>query len=151
MHITKRDLFQLNWLYSDLKIWKKCRSLDFNSAWNRLPCCLRKDLPKPDLLDIRLTTSFAVCNFGDTQALGVIFFWKCWKFNLDFRKTEKNREKVFCFWDNCIWNDCLKGSLFRREYLSLAVIVLTNSPKILHITKRDFFQLICNHSDQQIW
>ena len=66
LHITKRDLFQLNWPYSDQKIWKKCRSLDFNSAWDRLPCCLWKDLPKPDLLDIRLTTSFAVCNFGDT-------------------------------------------------------------------------------------
>ena len=36
----------------------------------------------------------------------------------------------------------------RREYLSSVVNVLTNSRKILHITKRDFFQLNFLHSDQ---
>ena len=39
-------------------------------------------------------------------------------------------------------------SLWRREFLSLAANVLTNSPKILQITKRDFFQLNFFHSDQ---
>ena len=38
--------------------------------------------------------------------------------------------------------------LLRREYLSSAVNVLTNSRKILHITKIDFFQLKFLHSDQ---
>ena len=33
-------------------------------------------------------------------------------------------------------------SLWRREFLSLAANVLTNSPKILQITKRDFFNSI---------
>ena len=54
----------------------------------------------------------------------------------------------FCFLDIYIrrcWN---KLSLLKREYLSTAVNVLRNSPKILHITKRDFFQLNCLHSDQ---
>ena len=41
-----------------------------------------------------------------------------------------------------------KLSLLRREYLSSAVNVLTNCPKIFHITKIDFFQLNCVHSDQ---
>ena len=36
----------------------------------------------------------------------------------------------------------------RREYLSSVVNVLTNSRKILHITKRGFFQLNFLHSDQ---
>ena len=36
----------------------------------------------------------------------------------------------------------------RREYLSSVVNVLTNSRKILHITKRGFFQLSFLHSDQ---
>ena len=30
-----------------------------------------------------------------------------------------------------------------REYLSSAVNVLTNSPNMFHIIKRDFFQLNC--------
>ena len=36
----------------------------------------------------------------------------------------------------------------RREYLSSVVNVLTNSRKILHITKWGFFQLNFLHSDQ---
>ena len=54
---------------------------------------------------------------------------------------EKEFQKVFIFLDNCIWIGWVKLSLLRREYLSSAVIVLTNSVKILHITKRDSFRL----------
>ena len=83
---------------------------------------------------------------------GHLFFWKYSKLNLNFenakKKKKKNWEKVFCFWDKCIWKCCNKFPLLRREYLSLAVNVLTNSPKILNITKRHFFQLSCLHSDQ---
>ena len=61
------------------------------------------------------------------------------------RKMEKND---FCFSDNSIWIGCVKLSLLRREYLPLAVNVLTNSIKILCSTKRDSFQLIYLHSDQ---
>ena len=75
-------------------------------------------------------------------------FWKSSKFNLRFKNAEKNSEKVFCFLDNYIWIGCTKLSILRREYLSSAANVLTNSPKILHITKRNFFQLNCLHSDQ---
>ena len=39
-------------------------------------------------------------------------------------------------------------SLLQTEYLSSEVIVLTDSSEILHITKRDFFQLNFLHSDQ---
>ena len=39
-------------------------------------------------------------------------------------------------------------SLLRREYLSAEVNVLTNSPKILHITKRDFIYFNYLRSDQ---
>ena len=41
-------------------------------------------------------------------------------------------------------------SLLRREYLSSAVSMSTNSRNILHIAKGDFFQLNYFHSDQQI-
>ena len=48
-------------------------------------------------------------------------------------------EKFFCFLDNCIRICCVKLSLLRREYLLSAANVLKKRPKILHITKRDFF------------
>ena len=73
--------------------------------------------------------------------MSVGFFKKSSKFNLDFETSEKNSEKVFSFRDNCIRIGCVELSLLRRVYMSSAVNVLTNSLKILHITKRDFFKL----------
>ena len=54
---------------------------------------------------------------------------------------KKNSEKVFCFRYNCLSIHCVKFSPLKREYWSSAVNVLTNSLKILHITKSDFFKL----------
>ena len=79
-----------------------------------------------------------------------LFFWKCSKLNLTLENAKKNWENSFCFWDKCIWKCCNKLSLLRREYLSSAVNRLTNSPKILHITQTDFFNLNCFHSDQWV-
>ena len=45
-------------------------------------------------------------------------------------------------------NFCIKLSLLRTQYLSSEVGVLTNSIKIFHFTKTDFFQLNYLHSDQ---
>ena len=78
---------------------------------------------------------------------GSSFFWKCSKFNVDYRNAEKNWEKVFCFWDNSIWIGCVKLSLLRAEYFSSAVNVLTNSLKILNSSNIDLFQLNYVHSD----
>ena len=78
------------------------------------------------------------------------FFWKCSKCNLHFKSAEKNWEKVFSFWDNSIWIGCFKLSLYRRQYLSSSVNMLTNSPKILHSTNIDFSQQNCLHINQQI-
>ena len=78
------------------------------------------------------------------------FFWKCFKYNIDFKNGKKIPEKVFCFCDNCIWIGCFKLSLLRREYFSSTVNVLTSSLKILPITKRDFSLLSCLHSYQKI-
>ena len=41
--------------------------------------------------------------------------------------------------------------LLRREYLSSAVNVLTNTYKALHMTKTDFFRLNYFQNDHQIW
>ena len=79
------------------------------------------------------------------------FFSKCLKFNLDFKNGEKNWEKVFCCWGNCIWIDIVKLCLLRAGYFSSAVNVLTSSPKIFHIKNIVFFQLnwLCN--DHSMW
>ena len=84
------------------------------------------------------------------QLWGSSFFWKCSKFCLHLKNAEKNSEKAFCFLDNCIWIGCIKFSLSRRENLWPAINVFTNIPKILHITKGNFFQLNCLVIDQLI-
>ena len=50
---------------------------------------------------------------------------------------KKIKKKMF-FLGNCISIGCVKMSLIRREYLLSAVSESANSPKILHITKRNF-------------
>ena len=101
------------------------------------------------LFYIYLTTFLEVRNFGNTLAMSAIFFfWICSKFHLDFKNSEKNCEKVYCFWDICIWIGWSKYWLLRTEYLPWAVNVLTNDLKILHITKSDFFKFNCLGSNQ---
>ena len=125
-----------------------CRGSDLKSFWARLPCCLLKGTVKGRFLDIYLTTFFGVGNLGKTLARSVRFFCNCSKFKLDFKTSEKNRQKEFCFLRNCIGIGSLKLSQLRREYLSSPVNVLTNSLKIFYITKRHLFKLNCLCSDQ---
>ena len=54
---------------------------------------------------------------------------------------KKKIRKSFLFGENCVLIGCVKLSLLRREYLSSAVNVLTNSYKALRLTKTDFFRL----------
>ena len=61
---------------------------------------------------------------------------------------KKKIRKSFLFGDNCVRIGYVKLSLLRREYLSSAVNVLTNSYKALHLTKTDFFRLNYLPNDQ---
>ena len=79
------------------------------------------------------------------------FFPKRSKFQMHFKNTAKNSEKVFCFWDNSIWIGIVKLSLLRTGYFSSAANVLTSSPKIWHVKNRDFFQLNWLGSYKWIW
>ena len=79
---------------------------------------------------------------------GSSLFWNWSKFNVNFRKKQKNWEKVLFFWFNSIWIGSFKLPLLTREYLSSAVNVLTNSLKISHSTNIDFLQLNYIQSDQ---
>ena len=84
---------------------------------------------------------FGVRNFGIAKALRVIFSVKISKLNLDFKNAAKSWENLFCFLDNCIWIRMVKLSIWRRRYFWSPANVLTSNPKILHVNKRDFFEL----------
>ena len=56
---------------------------------------------------------FGVRNFGNTKSLVAIFFSQYLKFNVDLENPPRNWEKVFCFWDKCIWIGIIKLSLSR--------------------------------------
>ena len=63
----------------------------------------------------------------------------------------KNLEKGFYFCDKGLWIVRIESFLPRTHYFSSVVNVLTKSLKTLHVTTRDFSQLIYVHNDQQIW
>ena len=130
----------------------KVLSLSFQQFFDPFPMLLLEASSETRPFKHLLTTFFGVCKVKNTSARRVIFFFKMFKFESRFQKGgEKNAEKVLCFRNNYIWRCCNKMSLLRREYLSLTVSVFANSPEIFHITQRDFLQLNCPHSDQQIW
>ena len=141
LHDNKRDFFRLNGPGSDQRIRERWCDADFKSAWARLRRCLLKDSLKRHFLDIYLTT-FSECVNSEIQNLwGSSFFWNHLKFKLDFKNSTQNSQKIFCFWDNCIWISIVKLSLLGTGYFSSAANVLTSSPKIWHVNKREFFQL----------
>ena len=148
LHITQRDFFNLNYLQRDQQILQRHCRWDFNCVTACLPCYLLKGPLKRDFLVIYLTTFFRAHNFKNTSAKSFMLFRKGSKLNLNCQTAKKVWEKVFIFWYNWIWTCCYKLCLLRREYLFSAVNALTDSPKISHITKGDFFQVIFFHGDQ---
>ena len=123
----------------------------FQQCLGTLKCCLSNGPLKRDSLDIYLTT-FSESVFSETQKLWrSCFDSKCSKFNIDFKNAAKNWEKFFCFPDNCIWIGVVKLSLLRTGYFSSVGNVLTSSPKIWHVDKKDFFEQNFVVSDQWIW
>ena len=60
---------------------------------------------------------------------------------MDFWNAMKSWQKIFCFWDKCIWIYRCKFSLLWANYLWSAVKGLKNSPKIPDVTKNRFFEL----------
>ena len=97
---------------------------------------------KRDLLGIYLRTSLVVFNLRNTEAMRVIFFWKCLKFNANSKNAANNWEKTFCLWNKCIWLVCIQLSLLIREYLSAANNVLRKPLKKFHVPKSDFYNSI---------
>ena len=94
---------------------------------------------------------FGVRNFENAKSIRVLFCFKMLKFNLDFQMAAKHSEKLFCFWDNCIWFGIVKLSLLRRGYFSSVANALTSSPKIWHVNRRDCFDQNFVASEWWIW
>ena len=127
-----------------------CCDEDFNSAFARVSFCLSNGCLKGDFLDIYPTT-FLESVISKLQNLWGSYFVSKWlKFNLKLKKAARNREKVLCFWDNCIWIRAAKLCLLRTGYFSSAANVLTSSPNIWHVNNRNFFQLNWLFSNQSI-
>ena len=150
--VTPSKYFQLNYLHSDQWLWERWCRWDGISVSTCLPCSLLRGPLKPDFLVIYLTTSLGVCNFRNTSDMRVIFFWSCSKVHVDLENAQENSEKVFFlfFAEKWISIGCVKLSLVRRQYLSSAVRVLTNSLRIFHVTMRHSFELNYLHSNQWI-
>ena len=150
-HVNKRHFSDYNFPANEQWIWQRRYDADYNSFWARLTYSLSKGLLKQDFLDIYLTT-FSESVISEIQKLwGSSFFSKCSKSNFDFKNAAKNFEIFFCFLDNWIWIGTVKLFLWRTRYFSSAANVLTSSPKIWHVNKRDFFQLNFLGSDRWIW
>ena len=150
-HFNNRDFFQISSLDSDHWIWKSFCDAYFNSACVRVPCCLSKGPLKWDFLDIYLTTFSESFNSQIQNLWRSFFVSKYLIFHLDFKNSVKNWGRVLCLWENCTWIGIVKFSLLRTWYSSTAANVLTSSPKILYVDKRDFFQLNLFSSDRWIW
>ena len=56
-----------------------------------------------------------------------------------WKMQQKIGEKMFCFWDKCIWIVCIELSLLIREYFSSAKNVLTKILHTFHVSKGKFF------------
>ena len=85
---------------------------------------------------------FPVCHFANTKAMRVIYFFEMIKVSTRFQKCSKKFRKIFCCWDNCIWIGFVDLSLLGTGLFPLAANVLTSSPKIWYVNKRDYLHSI---------
>ena len=147
--ISKYSKFNLDF-ENAVKNWEKIFSFRFEQRLGTLTVLLFEGFSETGRFNIYLNTFWESVISKIQNLWGSSFFSKYLKFNLDIENTEKKWANFFCFWDNCMWIGNAQLSLLRRGYFSLAANVLTSSPKILHVNKRDFFQLNWLGSDQWI-
>ena len=151
LHITKRDFFQLNfpeWSINMIKL------LSFRFQQSFDPFTMVLVVRSSETGRFRYISNHVFRSKKKKKYISYedhLFFGNVQNWVSISKMKQKIGKIFFCFWDNCIWRYCNTLPLLRREYLSSAVSVLTNSPKLLHITKRDFFQLNSLESDQWLW
>ena len=122
------DIIQINFSQNDKNTRWNSSHGDFASIWDTFTCCLSNRDPKGCFLQGGLSKFSAVCNFGNTLAMTIIFFFtKCLKFDLDSRNGIKSLEKFFRLSDNSIWIGSGTLSQSSTGYLPSAVTLLTNT------------------------
>ena len=149
--MSKTETFfktQLTWQWSMKKI--KMHSCKFQQWFGTFTMLLVEGSSETRFFRHLSDYAFGVRNFANTKSMRVIFLFKIFKIESRFQKWSKNGEKVFCFWENWVWIRIVKLSLLRTGYFSSAANVLTSSPNIRHVNKRDFFQLNWLGSDESI-
>ena len=131
--------------------YAKSRAVPISTVLVRIHDAGRRSLLSNGIFETFIEASFSESVISKIHQLWVSSFYvNSLKFNVDFKNAKKNWDNVFSFSDNIIWIDCVKLSLLRREYLSRAVIPLTNTSETSHISKRDLSQPNCLHNDQWI-
>ena len=108
-------IFLIHFLPNDEKTWSKHSHGDFASNPDTFTCRLSKRVLRQRFLQSGVTKFLIVCNFGNTLAMTIIFFFKISKIWCRFQKWNKNWENVFLLSDACIWI----GTLSHFDYLSV--------------------------------
>ena len=104
-NFNKGDVFQLIPPQTHQKRWSKCSHADFRSVWDTLTSWLSKEGLERLFLERAQTKSLTVCNFRNTLALRIFFFFfNYFKCHEEWINGTKNREKVFRLSDNCNMN-----------------------------------------------
>ena len=129
----------------------KVISCRFEQCLGMFTMLLVKGLLKRDFLGIYLNTFLESVILEIQPLWASSFFSKRSKFEMHFKNTAKNSEKVFCFWDNSIWISIVKLSLWRTRYFWSAANVLRTRSKISPVKKKEIFQLNFLGSDWRIW
>ena len=121
--------------HSDEKLWWKCSYADFARVSDPLTCSPSKGVLERCFLKSGLITFFTLCNFRNKVAMRIIFFFKMFKIWFRFQKWNKKIRKFVGFIDKIIWIGDEKCTKSRTEYLSLAVNMLRNKPKMKKMLK----------------
>ena len=147
-HITKRDFFQLSFLYIDWYKYAEGSLVRILAVFGFLYYAVLRRIFRNGTFKTFIWWRFSESVISKILQLWGSSFFKNFKILSAFQKCRQEKEKVFPFRGNFIGIGCVQLSLLRREYLWPADNVLKNSPKIFPITKKDFFELNCLHRDQ---
>ena len=148
LHSTKIDFFQLNEL-TVINKYGKGAVVQIATLFEPVYHVACGRVLWNAFFQIIIFSPFSESLISEIRRLwGSSIFWKCSKFNVNFRNSKKKWERVCSFWENSIWIGYVKLSLLRREHLSSAVNVLTKSLKIFHRSKIDLLRLNYFRSDQ---
>ena len=96
-HLTLGETFSKSIPSQWWKTWKKLSHGDLPTIWDAFTCSLSKRVPKPRFFECGLTKIFTVCDFGNTLAMTIKFFFKMFKIWWKSKKWNKKSRKSFLF------------------------------------------------------